>query len=104
MGGDYGKNSRSFDEHIGQKLRERRTAAKISQTVLGKAIGVSFQQIQKFEAGRNKMSAGQLWLLCRFLDVPITSILEGAGLKMFKPQEWTKPTRAPRRAVREAKR
>lgn len=103
MGGEYGKNSRSFDEHIGQKLRERRTAAKISQTVLGKAIGVSFQQIQKFETGHNRMSAGQLWLLCHFLDVPVTSIIEDAGLKMFKPQEWTKPVRA-RRTARNAKR
>jgi transcriptional regulator with XRE-family HTH domain len=97
LGGDYGKDSTSFDEHIGGKLRERRTAAKLSQTILGKAIGVSFQQIQKFEAGRNRMSVGQLWLLCNFLDVPITSMFEGANIRMFKPQQWAQSVRAPGR-------
>jgi transcriptional regulator with XRE-family HTH domain len=82
--GGQGKNAQSFDEHIGHKLRQLRTAAKISQTVLGKALGVSFQQIQKYETGRNRISAGRLWLLCQFLDVPIASMFDGANPKMFK--------------------
>ena len=97
MGGDYGKDSTSFDEYLGRSIREQRTAAKISQTVLGKAIGVSFQQIQKYESGRNRMSVGQLWLLCNFLDVPITSMFDGANFRMFKPQQWTQSVRAPGR-------
>jgi transcriptional regulator with XRE-family HTH domain len=79
-----GNDSTSFDEHVGRKLREMRTAAKISQTELGQAIGVSFQQIQKYETGRNRMSAGQLWLLCRFLKLPILSMFDGVTPKMFK--------------------
>ena len=104
VGGEYGKNSKPFDEHIGGKLRKVRTAAKINQTVLGKALGVSFQQIQKFESGQNRISVGQLWLLCRFLEIPITSVFEGASVNMFKRRESTKPVRARRRAAVKAKR
>jgi transcriptional regulator with XRE-family HTH domain len=88
-----GRAATSFDEHIGRKLRERRTAAKISQTALGAAIGVSFQQIQKFEAGRNRITVGQLWLLCRFLKIPIASLFEGASVNMFEQRESTKAGR-----------
>jgi transcriptional regulator with XRE-family HTH domain len=83
MGGNRGK-AKLFDQHIGHKIRELRTAAKISQTALGKPLGVSFQQIQKYETGRNRISAGQLWLLCHFLDVPIGSMFDDVTAKMFK--------------------
>ena len=87
MAGRGRKDSTSFDKHVGQKLREMRTAAKISQTELGRGIGVSFQQIQKYEAGRNRMSAGQLWLLCRVLKLPILSMFDGVTPKMFKAKK-----------------
>jgi transcriptional regulator with XRE-family HTH domain len=106
VGGGRGKNSKSFDGHIGGKLRELREAAKISQSHLGKAIGVSFQQIQKYESGRNRMSAGQLWLLCEFLNVPIASMFDGTNLKMFQskaPRRWLVTIRAPHRAGLKAK-
>jgi len=102
MAGGFGKDSKLFDEHIGRNIREQRTAAELSQTVLGNALGVSFQQIQKFETGHNRISAGQLWLLCHFLDVPITAILDGAHPKMFKPQS-RRTSKAPGRAGPKAK-
>jgi transcriptional regulator with XRE-family HTH domain len=75
MGGDRGK-AKLFDQHIGNKVRELRVAAKLSQTALGKPIGVSFQQIQKYESGRNRTSARQLWQLCEVLNVPIASMFD----------------------------
>ena len=86
MGGGQGEKAKPFDKHIGHKLRQLRTAAKISQTVLGKALGVSFQQIQKYETGSNRISAGRLWLVCQFLDVPIASMFDGTNPKMFKSE------------------
>jgi len=80
-------NSTSFDQHVGRKLRELRTAAKISQVDLGQTIGVSFQQIKKYETGRNRISAGQLWLLCECLEVPIASMFAGVTPKMFKAKK-----------------
>jgi transcriptional regulator with XRE-family HTH domain len=83
MGGSRGK-AKLFDEHVGNKIRELRVVAKMSQTALGKPIGVSFQQIQKYESGRNRISAGQLWQLCEVLSVPIGSMFEGVNAAMFK--------------------
>jgi transcriptional regulator with XRE-family HTH domain len=89
MAGSKGK-SKSFDEHIGKKIRELRLAARISQTALGKPLGVSFQQIQKFEAGRNRVSAGQIWLLGEFFKVPIASMFDGVSTAMFKTKRGRK--------------
>jgi transcriptional regulator with XRE-family HTH domain len=83
----------SFDEHIGSKIRQRRLADGISQTTLGEALDVSFQQIQKYETGKNRMSAEQLWLACRFLKLPISSICEGVVPEMCTPPRRPKMTR-----------
>jgi transcriptional regulator with XRE-family HTH domain len=83
MGGDKAK-AKLFDQHIGNKIRELRTAAGLYQTKLGEPLGVSFQQIQKFESGRNGVSAGQLWQLCEFLNVPIASMFDDVNTAMFK--------------------
>lgn len=72
----------TFDEHIGSKLRRHRLASGLSQGKLGEPLGVSFQQIQKYEGGKNRMSAEQLWLACRFLKVPIASIYESVTAEM----------------------
>jgi transcriptional regulator with XRE-family HTH domain len=74
----------SFDKHVGQKIRDLRKERGLSQTIVGKAVGLSFQQIQKYENGANRVSAGQLWLLCEFFEVPIASMFEGVDKKMFK--------------------
>ncbi len=56
------RNSRSsgFDQEMGAKLRAARVSAGMNQTALGKAIGVSFQQVQKYESGRDRIAAGTL--------------------------------------------
>ena len=59
------------DVHVGARLRVRRTLLGMSQTTLGEAIGLSFQQMQKYEKGANRISASRLFVLSRVLDVPI---------------------------------
>ena len=59
------------DVHVGARLRVRRTLLGMSQTTLGEAIGVTFQQMQKYEKGTNRISASRLYDLARVLDVPI---------------------------------
>ncbi len=59
------------DVHVGARLRVRRTLLGMSQTTLGEAIGLTFQQVQKYENGTNRISASRLFDLARVLDVPI---------------------------------
>ena len=60
-----------IDVHVGARLRRRRTLSGMSQTTLGDAIGVAFQQVQKYENGANRISASRLFALSRLLDVPV---------------------------------
>ncbi len=59
------------DVHVGARLRQRRTLLGMTQTNLGKALGVGFQQVQKYENGMNRISASRLFALSRLLDVPV---------------------------------
>ncbi len=59
------------DVHVGARLRVRRTLLGMNQTMLGEAIGLTFQQVQKYENGKNRISASRLFALARLLDVPI---------------------------------
>lgn len=66
-----------LDNHLGAKLREIRFAAGMSQVALGKTIGVSFQQVQKYESATNRISASTLYEACQALDVTVASMFEG---------------------------
>ncbi len=59
------------DVHVGARLRQRRTLLGMSQTTLGEAISVSFQQLQKYERGANRIGASRLFHLSQILDVSI---------------------------------
>jgi len=59
------------DIHLGRRLRSRRRLLGLTQLQLALAVGVRFQQIQKYECGANRMSASRLWLLAQFLEAPI---------------------------------
>lgn len=65
------------DVHVGQRLRQRRTLLGMSQEKLAAAFGVSFQQVQKYERGANRISASRLHLLTKILDVPVGYFFEG---------------------------
>lgn len=60
------------DRHVGSRLRLRRTLMGISQEKLGGALGLTFQQVQKYERGANRISASKLFEVARALDVPVS--------------------------------
>lgn len=59
------------DLHIGRVLRRRRRGLRMTQAELATALGVSFQQVQKYECAANRMSAAKLYEAARALDVPV---------------------------------
>ncbi len=63
---------RPVDVHVGRRVRLRRTLMGMSQEKLGQAIGLTFQQIQKYERGANRIGASRLFELSRILDVPVS--------------------------------
>lgn len=68
---ESGSRSGDLDSHVGARIRLRRTMLGMSQEKLGEAIGLTFQQIQKYERGTNRVSASRLFDIARVLDVPI---------------------------------
>src|SRR5215469_13542399 len=60
-----------IDIHVGARVRLRRTLLGMSQEKLGEAIGLTFQQVQKYERGANRVGASRLYELARVLDVPV---------------------------------
>jgi len=69
------------DIHVGQKVREARIAHGMSQTQLGNALGVSFQQVQKYEKGSNRIGSSRLWDVCRIFNTPVSYFFEGLAGK-----------------------
>jgi transcriptional regulator with XRE-family HTH domain len=65
------------DRHVGLRLRVRRRECKISQQELGRVIGVTFQQIQKYERGVNRMSASTIYKMATALGAPVSHFFEG---------------------------
>lgn len=59
------------DIHVGNRVRQRRTLLGMSQEKLGHALGLTFQQVQKYERGANRMGASRLHQISRILDVPV---------------------------------
>ncbi len=59
------------DVHVGSRLRLRRTMLGLSQTELAKAVNLTFQQVQKYESGNNRVSASRLFHIADALDVPV---------------------------------
>lgn len=72
-------NSHSVDKAIGGRLKIYRQRANLSQTALGKHLGVSFQQVQKYENGTNRISAASLMKIARFLNISIGDLLSPQG-------------------------
>jgi transcriptional regulator with XRE-family HTH domain len=71
------KSGNPIDKHVGERLRARRMMLKMSQTALGGALGVTFQQVQKYEKGVNRIGAGRLQIIAGVLQVPINYFFEG---------------------------
>lgn len=69
--------SQETERHIGRQLRTARRFADMSQTDLANAAGVTYQQVQKYERGNNRIAASRLWALAKALDVPMSYFFEG---------------------------
>jgi transcriptional regulator with XRE-family HTH domain len=65
------------DIHVGLKLREARTLKNLTQTGLGELVRLTFQQIQKYENGSNRIGASRLWHLSEILELPISYFFAG---------------------------
>ena len=64
------------DIHVGNRVRMRRTLLGLSQSTLADALGITFQQVQKYETGANRISASRLHHISQVLDVPISYFFE----------------------------
>ncbi len=67
----------AVDVHVGKRIRHRRWMNGTTQQQLADAVGIKFQQIQKYETGMNRVSASRLWDIAHALDVPVTFFFEG---------------------------
>ncbi len=68
-----------IDRVVGQRLRWRRRELRLTQEQLGEKLGLTFQQVQKYEKGVNRISAGRLFEMASVLTVPITYFYEGVA-------------------------
>ena len=71
------RTATEVDAFVGAQLKSLRKAAGYSQTDLAKRVGVTFQQIQKYERGTNRIGASRLWELCKVFDVGPGRFFEG---------------------------
>ncbi len=86
-----------IDVHVGRRVRMRRTLLGMTQTSLGEAIGLSFQQVQKYENGKNRMGSSRLYDLVRVLDVPVEFFFEEmpAEVAASSPAQRRRKAKAP---------
>jgi transcriptional regulator with XRE-family HTH domain len=93
----------SHDEEVGRRVRAQRLARRMSQTDLGEKIGVTFQQVQKYERGVNRIGASRLQRVADALDVPVTFFFDATGASrsqspslppsVFETARWTQVAR-----------
>ncbi len=78
-----------IDVHVGTRVRVRRTLLGMNQTQLGEALGLTFQQVQKYENGKNRISASRLFQISRILEVPVAYFFEGLdeGTPAWSPDD-----------------
>jgi transcriptional regulator with XRE-family HTH domain len=72
--------TRRIDQHVGERIRARRTELGLTQEQLAEALTVSYQQVQKYETGANRISAGRIFELARKLRVDISYFFQGLPL------------------------
>jgi transcriptional regulator with XRE-family HTH domain len=85
------KKANPIDGQVGNRVRIRRMLIGMSQEKLGDLLGLTFQQVQKYEKGVNRIGAGRLFEIARILDVPIDFFYDGVGT----PSDGVGETSAP---------
>jgi transcriptional regulator with XRE-family HTH domain len=86
------KSPNDADRHIGSQIKARRNAIGMSQEKLGDMLGLTFQQVQKYEKGMNRVGAGRLLDIGTILQVPVTYFYEGLSTDRFKVSSEDKAT------------
>ncbi|MBE6452744.1 MAG: helix-turn-helix domain-containing protein [Alphaproteobacteria bacterium] len=102
MTGNYKKTSRGrtpegapnpIDVHVGNRIRLRRTLLGLSQDRLASLLGLTFQQVQKYERGMNRVGASRLWDIAKVLDIPVSFFFEDINKEVASqsPRMFTVP-------------
>lgn len=80
-----GKIAKRVDEYVGERIRGRRAQLGLTQHQLAEVLGLSYQQVQKYETGANRVSCGRLYEIATFLEVPVSYFFE--ALEPNAPRE-----------------
>ena len=80
-----------IDAFLGRRLRRRRRLMGLTQQQVADAVGIRFQQIQKYECGANRISAARLWALAQALEVPVGFFYEGLGESLERGEPAARP-------------
>ncbi|MDE3017052.1 MAG: helix-turn-helix transcriptional regulator [Pseudomonadota bacterium] len=70
-------SKQDIDTYVGKRLRLRRTMMGLSQEAVAKAVGITFQQVQKYEKGANAMNSNRLYEFAHFMHVPVAYFFDG---------------------------
>ena len=79
--------AKSVDVHVGQRARDKRNERGLSQTEVANALGVTFQQVQKYERGTNRVGASRLYDLAKILGAPVQYFFEGLENQLSTPED-----------------
>ena len=86
------KTPNPVDRHVGSRVRMRRVLLGMSQERLGDALGVTFQQVQKYEKGSNRIGASRLSQISKILGAPVAFFFDGAPVDMASSAHDYAPT------------
>jgi transcriptional regulator with XRE-family HTH domain len=78
-----------IDKHVGSRVRMRRMMLSMSQEKLGDALGLTFQQVQKYEKGTNRISASRLQQISQILQVPVSFFFDGVPTQPMDGKGWS---------------
>lgn len=81
-------NNNAIDMHVGKRIRLRRTLLGMSQEQLGSELDITFQQVQKYERGANRVSASRLWDISQILDSPINYFFDDMSENTMRSSPW----------------
>jgi len=76
-----------IDQLVGRNIRIRRLERGLSQTALAERLGLTFQQVQKYEKGANRVGSGRLFQIASVLGIPIAALFEGSGSAQDSPEQ-----------------
>jgi len=87
-------NKQEIDTYAGKRLRARRTMLGLSQDALAQAVGITFQQVQKYEKGANAMSASRLFEFSIFMNTPVSYFFEEFNVDVLETSDNIVPISA----------